>query len=180
MSLRPPRPERGALPDLRFRILPLTAQPPLARLLKRRAVSLGGRAKTPRKGVSVLHVIGACSAQCGHLLRIHGRSTRCSALPTSNAVTSAKKRNRRVHFGVQILRRRSSRCIGGRSGTAHMQPRKIPTEKIPHLIREASHVAFNVSAHCRNASLGLRSLSAGRQRGEILRAIEGQHGRRTS
>jgi len=65
------------------------------------------------------------------------------------------------------------RCSNFASADAR-EPHTCNREKsTSHKIREASHVAFKVSAHCRHASLGLRSLSAGRQRGEILRAIEG-------
>ena len=173
MNLRPPRPERGALPDLRFRILPLTAQPPPRTAAQTARSEPRRQSQNPEE-----RCIGASChrrVQCTMRASIaYPRALHAVQPPAnSNAVTPQRKRNRRVRLGVQILRRRSSRCVGGRSGTAHMQPRKIPTEKNPHLIGEASHVAFKVSAHWRNASLGLRSLSARRQRGEILRAIEG-------
>jgi hypothetical protein len=56
------------------------------------------------------------------------------------------------------------------------------TEKNPYLTREASHVAFKVSAHCYNASLdGLRPISPRPCRGgEILCAIKRRDDRRTS
>ena len=56
------------------------------------------------------------------------------------------------------------------------------TEKNPYLTREASHVAFKVSAHCYNASLdGLRPISPRPCRGgEILCSIKRRDDRRTS
>ena len=75
----------------------------------------------------------------------------------------------------------SNLCVGVHHITSAdgRKRHKRNQEKIRGSQRRLANVAFKVSNHRCNASLGLRSLSAGRQRREILRAIEGRHGRRT-
>jgi hypothetical protein len=109
----------------------------------------------------------------------HARQS--SAITWSRVITAKsasglglKKGTLKAHLGYVSVRRLTSCDAGARFGTAQSAPRK------KHFTREARHVSFNVSAHRCNASLGLGSLSAGRQRCEILRAIEGWYRRRTS